>query len=192
MKTNNVKFIRLRRNITIDKMVEITGIPKTTLHRIENDGSDKVLDKYRKVLAAALKCHPSELDSQEVSEGVSIVGEIKFKCYVKMLPKEKWKEAEFVEGLPDSAQAVRVVGTHLVPYHGRNDILYFDGKPEKNPNLFTDKQCLVQIDKGNLLIAWVSQGSKLGHYLLHHYGSPQVMIDQKILKAHPILHIKRG
>lgn len=192
MKTNNVKSIRLRRNITIDRLVEITGIPKTTLHRIENDGSEKILNKYRDVLATALKCAPTDLDAPEIGEGVPVVGEIKFKCYVKMLPKSKWKEVDFVKSLPETAQALRIVGNHLAPAHGRNDILYFDSKPEENPSLFLDKQCLVQIPKGNLMIAWVTSGSKPGHYFLHQYGSTQVLTDQKIVQAHPILHVQRG
>jgi transcriptional regulator with XRE-family HTH domain len=192
MKTNNVKFIRLRRNITIDRLVEVTGIPKTTLHRIENDGSEKVLNKYRDVLATALNCAPADLDATQMEEGIPVVGEVKFKSYVKMLPQAKWKEAEYVKGLPETAQAVRIVGNHLAPAHGRNDILYFDSEPETNPSLFIEKQCLVQIPKGNLMIAWVTAGSKPDHFFLHQYGSTQVLTDQKIVKAHPILHVQRG
>jgi DNA-binding Xre family transcriptional regulator len=192
MKTNNVKFIRLRRNITIDKLVEVTGIPKTTLHRIENGGSTKVLDKYRDSLATALGCTPKDLDTREMAQGVPVVGEVKFKSYVKMLPKEKWRETESVKALPDTVQAIRVVGNHLAPAHGRNDILYFDSTPSNNPNAFLDRQCLVQIPKGNLMIAWVTAGSKPDHYFLHQYGSTQVMTDQQILNAHPILHVQRG
>jgi len=192
MKTNNVKSIRLRRNLTIDRLVEITGIPKTTLHRIENGGSQKILDKYRDVLATALKCAPADLDAQEIGEGVPVVGEVKFKSYVKMLPKSKWKEVEHVKGLPDTTQAVRIVGNHLAPAHGRNDILYFDSEPETNPSLFVEKQCIVQIAKGNIMIAWITYGSKPETYFLHQYGSTQVLTEQKVVKVHPILHVQRG
>ena len=192
MKTNNVRFIRLRRNITMHRLMEITDIPKTTLHRIENGGSDKVLEKYRNILAVALSCAPEELDSPDVDEGVPVVGEVKFKCYVKMLPKENWKEVNFVKGLPETAQAIRIIGNHLAPAHGKNDILYFDSKPETNPSLFLEKQCLVQIPKGNRMIAWVTAGSKPEHYFLHQYGSTQVLTDQKITQIHPILHVQRG
>ncbi|MEQ1788809.1 MAG: helix-turn-helix transcriptional regulator [Rickettsiales bacterium] len=192
MKTNNIAFLRRRRNLTIPRLSEMTDIPLATLHRIESGGNLKI-EKYRKILADALNCAPEDLDRIDLEKiTVPIIGESKFKSYVKLLPKEQWRGADLVEGLPETAQAVRIVGTHLVPYHGKNDILYFDGNPEKKDKLFLEKQCFVQIDKGNHLIAWVSKGSRDGHYILAPYGTTQLLIDQKIIKAHPILFVKRG
>ena len=190
--TNNIAFLRRRRNLTIPRLSEMTDIPIATLHRIESGGNLKI-EKYRKIIADALNCAPEDLDRIDLEKlTVPIIGESKFKSYVKLLPKEQWRGADLVEGLPETAQAVRIIGTHLVPYHGKNDILYFDGTPEKKEKLLLEKQCFVQIDKGNHLIAWVSKGSREGHYILAPYGTPQLLIDQKILKAHPILFVKRG
>jgi transcriptional regulator with XRE-family HTH domain len=191
-KTNNIAFFRRRRNLTIERLSEMTDIPVATLHRIEAGGNLKI-EKYRKILAKALNCEQEKLDSIDLDMPViPIIGLVKHKSYVKLLPKDQQPETDFVEGLPESAQAVRIAGTQLVPYHGRNDILYFDGKAEKKEKLFLEKQCFVQLAKGNHLIVWVSKGSKDGHYILSPYGTTQVMLDQKIVKAHPILHVKRG
>lgn len=191
-KSNNIAFFRRRRNLTIPRLSEMTDIPVATLHRIEAGGNLKI-EKYRKKLAAALNCAPEDLDSIDLDMPViPIIGLVKHKSFVKLLPKDQWPDTDLVEGLPESAQAVRIAGTQLVPYHGRNDILYFDGKPEKKDKLFLEKQCFVRLAKGNHLIAWVSKGSKDGHYILSPYGTTQVMLDQKIAAAHPILHVKRG
>jgi transcriptional regulator with XRE-family HTH domain len=193
MKTkNNLRFIRLRRNITIDRLVEMTDIPKTTLHRIENEGSQKVLNKYRSQLATALNCKPEELDDPDIGDGIPVVGEIKFKAYVKLLPEAQWKETDYVEGLPETAHAVRIATPNLAPAHFHNDMLYFDSIPQEKPSLFLNKQCIVQLPKGNLLLAWLTPGTKRDHYLIHHYGAHHVGLDQKVVKAYPILHIKRG
>ncbi len=170
----------------------MTGIPVATLHRIESGGNLKI-EKYRKIIAKALNCKPEDLDSVDLDmPTVPVIGESKFKSYVKLLPEDKRWGIDFVEGLPSSAQAVRIVGTQLVPYHGKNDILYFDGKPEKKEKLFLDKKCFVQLAKGNYLIAWVARSSQEGHYNLSPYGTTQVMVDQKVAKVHPILHTKSG
>ena len=191
-KTNNIAFLRRRRNLTIPRLSEMTEIPVATLHRIEAGGNLKI-EKYRKILAKALNCEPEDLDSIDLDMPViPIIVLVKHKSYVKLLPEDERPETDFVEGLPPNAQAVRIAGTQLVPYHGRNDILYFDGKPEKKEKLFLEKQCFVELAKGNHLIVWVSKGSKDGHYILSPYGTTQVMLDQKIAKAHPILHVKRG
>ena len=191
-KTNNIAFFRRRRNLTINRLVEITGIPLSTLQRIESGGTLKI-EKYRKILAKALNCKEEDLDSVDLDlPVVPIIGEVKHKSYVKIFPKDKWQEIDFVEGLPATAQAVRIAGTQLVPYHGRNDILYFDGRPEKKEKLFLDKKCLVQLAKGNHLICWVSKGAKAGDYTLSPYGTTQVLLNQKITVAHPILHTKSG
>ena len=192
-KTNNIAFFRRRRNLTIPRLSEITSIPISTLQRIESGGTLKI-EKYRKILAKALNCKEDDLDSVDLDlPVVPLIGEVKHKSYVKLFPKDKWREIDFVEGLPPSAQAVRIAGTQLVPYHGRNDILYFDGKPEKKEKLFLDKKCLVQLAKGSWLICWIiSKGTKEGLYTLSPYGSTQVMADQKITSAHPILHTKSG
>lgn len=192
-KTNNIAFFRRRRNLTIARLSEITGIPVSTLQRIESGGTLKI-EKYRKVLAKALNCKAEDLDSVDLDLPViAVIGESKHKSYVKMLPKDKWKEIDFVEGLPSSAQAVRIAGSQLVPYHGRNDILYFDGKQEKKEKLFIDKKCLVHLAGGSWLICWVvSKGTKDGLYTLSPYGTTQVLADQKIIAAHPILHTKSG
>lgn len=192
-KTNNIAFFRRRRNLTITRLSEITEIPVATLQRIEAGGNLKI-EKYRKKLSGALNCKPEDLDSIDLDLPVTpIIGEVKHKSYVKMFPKDKWQEVDFVEGLPPTAQAVRIAGTQLVPYYGRNDILYFDGKPEKKETLFLDKRCLVQLAKGNWLICWVvSKGTKEKHYTLSPYGSTQVLLEQKVAAAHPILHTKNG
>jgi DNA-binding Xre family transcriptional regulator len=191
MTTNNLKFLRIRRRLTIDRLVEITEIPKTTLQRLENTGSKKVLDKYRNDLAQALNCAPEDLDAADIGEGVPIVGEVKFKCFVKALPESKWKEAEPIEGLPQSARAIRIATPNLAPSLFRNDILYYDPESDQKPGTIIDKQCFVEIPKGNQLIVWLTQGSKPGHYMLHQYGAPHIMVDQKIVRAHPILYVKR-
>ena len=192
MTTNNIKFIRIRRRITLDRLVEITEIPKTTLQRLENKGSKKAIDKYRDQLARALNCDPDELDGDDLGAGVPIVGEVKHKCFVKSLPESKWKEAEAIEGLPASARAIRIATPALAPALFKNDILYYDSESDQKPGTINDKQCFVELAKGNQMIVWLTMGSKVGHYMLHTYGTPQVLVDQKLTFAHPILHIKRG
>jgi transcriptional regulator with XRE-family HTH domain len=193
MKKNNVQTIRLRKGMTMEKLSLVSGIPITTLHRIENG---QPVDKYRKKLAAALGCYEDELDAPEFdAPSVPIVGVIKFKSYVKMLPEKEWEPTEYFEGLPEKTRAIRVGASHLKPDFSINTVLYYDASKPAPEKLFMERQCLVQLPKSkrvpDYLLCWVSRGSKAGVYTLTPYsGDP--LFDQPILKAYRIIHARQG
>lgn len=189
MKKNNVQAIRLRKRMTLETLSLVSGIPLTTLHRIENG---QPVDKYRKKLAAALGCDPAELDAPEFdAPSVPIVGVIKFKSYVKMLPEKEWEPTERFEGLPDKTRAFRVGASHLKPVFSINTVFYYDAAKASPEKLFMDKQCLVQLPPSkripDYLLCWVSRGSKPGLYTLTPYAG-ETLFDQPILKAYRIIH----
>lgn len=194
MKRNNVRTLRLRKVWSLEKLSEVSGVPLTTLHRIE---TGQPIDKYRKPLSAALGCPPEELDAPEFdSATVPIVGLITFKSYVKMLPEKYWEPTEHFEGLPGKPHAIRVAASHLKPDFSINTVLYYNGAKPVSDKLFLDRQCLVQIPvkdkrKPSHLLCWVSKGSKPGLYMLTPY-SGDIMYDQPILKAYPILYARQG
>lgn len=170
------------------------GIPASTLNRIET-GETEGFEKYRTTLAKALGCKPESLDAPELDlPSTPITGFVKYKTFVKEIPAKQQESVDAVPGLPDTAEALKIKTSDLVPYHGANDLLYFDGTPQANDRLFVDRECVITLDtkkRGERLLAWVSKGSKSGHYILHPQGGTLIM-DAKILAAHPILYIKRA
>lgn len=172
----------------------MTGIPLSTLSRIESGETEK-FDKYRDILAKALKCSPEDIDGDTDSlPTVPVVGHIKYKTFVKDADPKKYAEVERLSGLPETAQAVEIITTDLVGYHGIYDLLYFDSIPQENERLFLDKECIVHLDtkkRGERLLAWVTKGSKSKHYHLYIHGAA-IMTDVKIHAAFPVLNIKRG
>lgn len=179
--------------MSMERLEETSGIPLTTLHRIENG---QPVDKYRARLAAALRCDPEELDAPAFdAPSVPIVAEIKFKSYVKMLPEKEWMPTEYFEGLPESSRAIRVAGGHLKPHYPIDTVFYYDPTKPATEKLFLERQCLVEIavtkKAPNLMLCWVSRGAKSGEYMLTpHLGEP--IFDAKIVKAYPILYSRQG
>ena len=193
MKKNNVQALRLRKRMTMEMLSLVSGIPVTTLHRIENG---QPVDKYRKRLATALTCDPQELDAPEFdSPSLPIVGIIKFKSYVKMLAEKEWEQTERFDGLPEKARAIRIGASHLKPDFSINTVLYYDAAKPSPEKLFMERQCLVQIPASKRtpdhLLCWVSRGSKAGLYTLTPYAG-ETLFDQPILKAYRILYARQG
>lgn len=170
------------------------GIPASTLNRIET-GETEGFEKYRALLAKALACAPETLDAPELTlPSTPITGFIKYKTFIKEIPAKQQESVDAIPGLPETAEALKIKTSDLVPYHGSSDLLYFDGVPQANERLFIDRECILTLDtkkRGERLLAWLSKGSKEGHYILHPQGGT-LMMDVKILAAHPILHIKRA
>ncbi|MBX9725739.1 MAG: helix-turn-helix domain-containing protein [Rickettsiales bacterium] len=194
MTTNNIAYLRRRRNVTQKRLADMIGIPASTLNRIET-GETEGFEKYRALLAKALGCKPEALDAPELElPSTPITGFVKYKTFIKEIPEKQRETVDAISGLPDTAEALKIKTSDLVPYHGSNDLLYFDGVPQANERLFIDRECILTLDtkkRGERLLAWVSKGSKEGHYILHPQGGT-LMMDVKILAAHPVLHIKRA
>jgi len=179
--------------MSLERLVETSGIPLTTLHRIENG---QPVEKYRARLAAALRCDPKELDTHEFdAPSVPITAEIKFKSYIKMLPESDWMPTEYFEGLPKSSRAIRVASGHLKPHFPIDTVFYYDPAKPASEKLFLERQCMVEIPvkkkAPNLLLCWVSRGAKPGVYMLTPYAG-ESLFDQKIVKAYPILYSRQG
>lgn len=193
MKKNNVRAIRQRKRMSLERLVEASGIPLTTLHRIENG---QPVDKYRSKLAAALRCDPDELDTPEFdAPSVPIAAEIKFKSYIKLLPEKEWLPTEYFEGLPKKSRAIRVAGGHLKPHFPIDTVFYYDPTKPATEKLFLERQCMVEIPEKkkmpNLMLCWVSRGSKPGVYMLTPYAGEPIF-DTQIVKAFPILYSRQG
>ena len=170
------------------------GIPPSTLNRIET-GETESFEKYRALLARALGCKPEMLDAPELElSGTPITGFIKYKTFIKEIPAKQRESVDAIPGLPETTEALKIKTSDLVPYHGSSDLLYFDGVPQANERLFLNRECVLTLDtrkRGERLLAWVSIGGKEGHYILNPQGGTLIM-DAKILAAHPILHIRRA
>lgn len=194
MDANNIAPLRRLRNLSQRRLAEMIDVPYSTLCRIES-GEIASFEKYRLKLAAALGCKPEDLDADELSmPTVPIIGIVKWKHFVKDLPQKEWEPVEMIRGLPPTAKAVKIKGSHLITSHSNGDILYFDSVPQENARLFLERECVVELDtkkRGDKLICWISPGSKKGHYMLHPPGAP-VVLDAKVKAVFPVLHVKRG
>ena len=193
MKKNNVRTIRQRKGMSLERLSDTSGIALTTLHRIENGQS---VEKYRTKLATALRCDPKELDAPAFeAPSIPIVAEIRFKSYIKMLPEKDWKSTEYFEGLPAGARAIRVAAGHLRPHFPIDTVLYYDPAKPVSEKFFLERQCMVEIPvkkkTPNILLCWVSRGSDKGVYMLTPYGG-EPLFDEPILKAYPILYSRQG
>ena len=83
MTTNNIAYLRRRRNITQKRLADMIGIPASTLNRIET-GETEGFEKYRTLLAKALGCKPEALDAPELElPSTPITGFVKYKTFIK-------------------------------------------------------------------------------------------------------------
>jgi transcriptional regulator with XRE-family HTH domain len=194
MTKNNLAYLRRRRNFTQKRLADMIGIPPSTLNRIES-GETEGFEKYRAKLAKALGCKPEQLDEPGFElPSVRVTGYVKYKTFIKDIPKNDAEHVEAIPGMPATTEALEIKTSDLINYHGSNDLLYFDSVPQKNERLFLDRECIVQLDtkkRGEKLLAWLTKGSGEGKYILHVYGAAP-MLNIKILAAHPILHVKRS
>ena len=197
MTANNIAYLRRRKGWTQKRLAEVIGehgIPAPTLNHIEN-GYTAGFEKYRHAIAQALGCAPEDLDSPDMeAPSVPVIGIIRHKSFIMDVPPEKQERVESPLGLPESTQALRIKQQGLKPYHGNNDLLFYDGVPTTQERYFIERECVVKLagkTRGDKLLAWVSKGSKPGCFILHPHGSA-LMIDVAINAAHPILHVKRA
>lgn len=187
---NRLAYMRVRRGMSIGMLSQLTGYPTTTLHRLEQ--GQPIDDRYMAKLCEVLKCKPDELrEPIEEAPALYIVGLIKTKSFVTLLPKKEWRETQGVEGMSKEMKVLRVVGDVLKPHHGKNNLLYYHEQPEKNSKMFVERECLVELPDGKSILCWVSPGSKKGCYTLYPYASMSVMYDQAVQAAYPILHVER-
>lgn len=197
MAPNNIAYLRRRRSLTQKRLAEMIGdegIPVPTLNRIET-GYTPNFEKYRHDIAKALGCKPEDLDSPDLEVStVPVVGIVRHKSFIMEVRPEAQDRIERLPGMPETTEAVRIKHNRMKPYHGNNDLLYYDSIPPKNERLFIERECVVVLEgkkRGNRLLAWVSKGSKPDHFIIHSYGDP-LMIDVKIIAAFPVLHVKRA
>jgi transcriptional regulator with XRE-family HTH domain len=195
--SNNITYLRRRKGWTQKRlagMIGEHGIPVPTLNRIET-GYTQGFEKYRQAIAKALGCAPEDLDSPDLDmPTVPVTGIIRHKSFIQDVPADKQERVEPPMGLPDSTEALRIKQQGLKPYHGNNDVLFYDGIPTTQERYFVERECVVKLagkTRGEKLLAWVSKGSKPGHFILQPHGAP-LMIDVAITAAHPILHVKRA
>lgn len=198
MTANNISYLRRRKSWTQKRlagMIGEHGIPVPTLNRIET-GYTVGFEKYRHDIAKALGCKPEDLDSPDLEmPSAPVTGIIRHKSFIMNVPVAKQERVELIVGLPETAEAVRIKQQGLKPAHGNNDLLYFDSIPAARETEFLDRECVVVLEgkqRGKKLLAWVSKGSKAGHYMLQPHDSKAMMFDEKLEAVHPILHVKRA
>lgn len=189
---NNISFLRRSRNITQTKLGQMIGEMRSTMNRIES--GEIPFEPYRGLIAKALKCKPEDLDRKGLKlPTVRITRYIKNKHYVYPMPKDKSTEVQAIPGLPKTTEVLIIKNPDIKYIHSKNELLYFDAVPAKKDTEFLNRECIVKIERktrGDTLLAWVSAGSAKGKYILHFHGEP-IMIDVKIISAHPILHISK-
>lgn len=187
---NGLRYMRLRRGMSINTLSEVSGIPTTTIYRLET--GQPISKEYLLTLSAALKCNPREISApRKEIPTVPIIGLIKNKSAVTLLPKSRWGQAVRLEGMGEGTQAVRVVGDAVRTHHGRNTLLYFHEKPEKNPARL-EGEYLVELTNEKLLLCQAAPGSKKGLHSLYPYAAMAPMFEQQVAKAYPILHVVRS
>lgn len=187
---NSLRYMRLRRGMSINALSERSGIPTTNIHRMEH--GQPISKEDRLTLSTALNCNPREIEAprKEIAT-VPIVGLIKNRSLVTFLPEEKWGEAVRLEGMGEGTQAVRVVGDAVRTHHSRKTLLYFHEKPVRNPARLQGEY-IVELPKGKRLLCQVEQGSKKGFHTLYPYAAMAPMFEQEVAKAYRILHVVRS
>lgn len=189
---NNIAVIRRSLNITQAKLGRAIGELRSTVNRIES--GEIPFEPYRELIAAALKCKPEALDMKGLKlPTVPVTRYIKNKNYVYPMKGDKTSEVQAIPGLPKTTEVLIIKNPDLKAIHGKNDLLYFDSVPLKKDVGFLNRECIVKIERktrGDTLLAWVSPGSEKGKYILHFHNEP-IMLNVKILAAHPILHITK-
>lgn len=189
---NNIAFLRRSRNLTQTRLGQMIGEMRSTMNRIES--GEIPFEPYRTLIAKALKCKPEDLDRKGLKLPTApITRYIKNKYYVYPMAKDKAAEVQAIPGLPKTTEVLIIKNPDLKHVHSKNELLYFDSVPAKKDVEFLNRECIVKIERktrGDTLLAWVSAGSAKGKYILHFHNEP-IMIDVKIIAAHPILHISK-
>jgi transcriptional regulator with XRE-family HTH domain len=194
MLPNNIAFLRRRKTWAQKRLADAAGIPVTTLNRYET-GYTPNFEKHRQAIADALGCAPEDLDSPDLEVAtVPVAGIIRHKSFIMEVQPEAQERVERMPGMPETTEAIRIKHNQQKPYHGKNDVLYYDSVQPKNERYFIERECVVVLEgkkRGNRLLAWVSKGSKPNLFIVHPHGDA-LLLDVKISAALPILHVKRA
>lgn len=146
-------------------------------------------EPHRRDLARVLLCKEKDIDDPNLQKRtVKITMWVKNKSYVYREPKLKNDKVLLPPGLPKSVE-VCIVKNPDHPSYPKNSLLFFDTNRNTASSKFLDRECIVRIEKktrGDMLLAWVSRGTKPGTYILHAKGQP-MEVDVNVLYAHPIL-----
>jgi transcriptional regulator with XRE-family HTH domain len=189
---NKIAFLRRSRNLTQSRLGQMIGEMRSTMNRIES--GEIPFEPYRLLIAKALKCKPEDLDNKRLKLPTTrITRYIKNKYYIYPMPEDKITEVQAIPGLPKTTEVLIIKNPDLKYVHAKNELLYFDSAPAKKDTEFLNRECIIRIERktrGDTLLAWVTAGSSKGKYILHFHNEP-IMIDVKILAAHPILHISK-
>lgn len=182
---NNLRYLRRKHGLTLQELAEKTGASTSLLHKIEND--ERSIDKWKHKIAAALECHPDDLDVYAlgpagITQAVPIAGYVgkasTVAFYETHSPAATLQEHRYsppTEAKNRTALQVRADGAAGLLQEGF--LLFYDERLPGVPGEFIGKICAVWLQNGTCLIKMLQKGMKPGRYHLIDLGIEPVMRD---------------
>lgn len=168
---NNLRYLRRNSGLTLQELADKTGASASLLYKIEN--GERTLDKWKPKLAAALECHPDDLDTYDFgaaagAQKVTLAGVVGAGAVVYPLELTQGQAhvAEVTRPTPISMRSanmleVRGTGTLLEDF-----LLFYDDRLPGVPFEFIGKLCVLWLDDGTCVIRRPEKGTGPGRFTL--------------------------
>lgn len=92
-------------------------------------------------------------------------------------------------GAPEGTGVVLVRGDSMYPRYMDGDRLFYQQNQE-DPTSYLNKECVVELDNGGMLVKILRRGSKPRHFDLYSLNAPPIE-NQKVKRAWPVRWIER-
>lgn len=188
---NRIRELRRMRRMTLEELASRVGSSAQQIQRLET-GQRQLKPDWMRRLAAALDVRWVELveDMGAIeAEHVGIVG-----AGERILPYDQEHGRERLPAPPRlkaPVAAVTVRGDSMLPAYRDGDTLYYERADAVDRHALGNDS-VVQLASGEMMVKVVQRGSAPGLYHLLSYNHPDIIADQTLTFAAPILWVQRA
>lgn len=166
---NRVRMIRLKRDMSLQTLSDVTGFSVSALHRLET-GETQIKQGHLAPIAAALDIDADELLFDPNRRPVQIIGYVGAGAEVFPLDElPRWEgdhEVDCPRDLnPDDTEALIVEGDSMLPIEPRSVVFVTRSRPS-TPDDVLGKLCVVELADGRRLVKQVRRGYQKGRFNL--------------------------
>lgn len=192
--TNNIRLIRTKLGLSMDKLAEKIGTTRATIMKLEH-GDMKLTTNWMDRIASGLGCDPVDLITA-TNKTVKVFGYVGAGAVVFPVEEDQAgtgaiDEVEAPPGVdPDSVIAVIVTGTSMYPAYREGDALYYKKLCDYDDSCLR-KECIVKVKDGAIYVKVLTRGSKPNTFTLTSYNAEPIE-DVQIDFACKILWVKKA
>lgn len=189
--TNNLRYLRRQSGLSLQELADKTGASASLLYKIEN--GERTLDKWKAKLAAALECHPDDLDTYDLGVGAKAL-KAELSGFLGaggiVYPLELDAQHYVAEAtrtpapkMPKSAHMLEVKSSHAL----EGFVLFYDERFPGVPQEFLQKICMLWLEDGTCVIRRPEKANGPGRFHLHSFHPADMPLKNVIVAYSAII-----